>query len=149
MRKHVAQKAGLAGLEFKPWGVPEDQFTAHYKFPGTSAGYIDGDGTSQAGPGQATLSAKELALVCSALEYGKLLSPAMKKAMKDNQLGIFNSGGFFTHNGGAADAQGRGVGSRLVICPGDVQVAIVVNSSTNTLPESFGIIKDAYDAAKQ
>lgn len=149
MRTFVAQKAGLPGLEMKPWGVPESQFPANYKFPGTSAGYIDGDGTWQSGPGQATLSAKELAQVCSALEYGKLLSPAMKKTMKDNQLGIFNSGGFYTHNGGASDGQGRGVGSRLVICPGDVQVAIIVNSSSNTLPESFSIVKSAYDAAKQ
>jgi hypothetical protein len=133
----------------KPWGMAENQFTAYYKFPGDSAGHIDGDGTLGAGAGHMTMSAKELARICSALEHGKLLSPAMYKAQRDNQLGMFKDGGFFTHNGGQNFSGGRGLVTRFAICPGDVQVAIVVNSKGNTCDSLLDIIKSAYAAAQQ
>ena len=99
------------------------------------------------GAGGLFISAVEMAQVMAALENGKLLSDKTRLMMKQHDLGIFqvDNTAYYTHNGGFSDGKGRGSSTRLVLCPNNIQVAIVINSSNNDTDSTFTIVKNAID----
>ncbi|HEX8369963.1 MAG TPA: hypothetical protein VF604_15560 [Pyrinomonadaceae bacterium] len=67
--------------------------------------------------------------------------------MKQHDLGIFqvDNTAYYTHNGGFSDDKGRGSSTRLVLCPNNIQVAIIINSANTDTDNTFSIVKNAID----
>jgi CubicO group peptidase (beta-lactamase class C family) len=151
VRDLVFKPAGInKPVDFKPWDesgkLTKVPLIYNYK-DSSVAGLIANDHTLDCGAGGLFINAIELAQVMSALENNKILSLKTRLMMKQHDLGIFRVGGsaYWTHSGGFSDSKGRGTSTRLVLCPNNVQVAIVINSSGNDLGSTFQIVKDAFE----
>jgi CubicO group peptidase (beta-lactamase class C family) len=153
VRDNVFKAAGInKQVSFKPWDESGDLTKVPLLYNEDSSnleGMMAGDHTLDGGAGGLFISALEMAQVMAALENGKLLSDKTRMMMKQHDLGIFqvDSSAYYTHNGGFSDAQGRGSSTRLVLCPNNIQVAIVINSANNDTDNTFQIVKDAIENA--
>jgi len=151
IRDYVFKPAGInKPIQFKPWHESGDlsKLALHYSYQdATVAGLEPHDHTLDAGAGGLYVNAIELAQVMAALENNKLLAVNTRQMMKQHNLGIFRVGNsaYWTHNGGFKDNKGRGIGSRLVLCPNNIQIAIVINSASNATGDTFDIVRDAVE----
>ena len=151
VRNLVFKPAGInKPIEFKPWDESGklNKVPLIYNYKDKSvAGLMANDHTLDCGAGGLFINAIELAQVMSALENNKILSLKTRLMMKQHDLGIFRVGdsAYWQKNGGFSDSKGRGTSTRLVLCPNNVQVAIVINSTGNNLSSTFQIVKDAYE----
>lgn len=151
VRDYVFKPAGISKpIDYKPWDesgkLSKVPLIYNYK-DSEVAGLMANDHTLDCGAGGLFINAVELAQVMSALENGKLLSTSTRLMMKQHDLGIFQVGNstYWTHSGGFSDSKGRGTSTRLVLCPNNIQVAIVINSSGNDVGDTFKIVKDAVE----
>jgi D-alanyl-D-alanine carboxypeptidase len=153
VRDNVFKAAAInKQVSFKPWDESGDLTKVPLLYNEDSsnlAGIMAGDHTLDGGAGGLFINAVEMAQVLAALENGVLLSDNTRMMMKQHDLGIFqvDNTAFYTHNGGFSDSQGRGSSTRLVLCPNNIQVAIVINSSNNDTDSTFSIVKNAIDNA--
>lgn len=151
VRDNVFKAAGInKQVSFKPWDESGDLTKVPLLYNQDSAnleGMMASDHTLDSGAGGLFISAVEMAQVMAALENGKLLSDKTRIMMKQHDLGIFqvDNTAYYTHNGGFSDTKGRGSSTRLVLCPNNIQVAIVINSSNNDTDNTFTIVKNAID----
>jgi CubicO group peptidase (beta-lactamase class C family) len=150
VQEHVFIPAGINKAQYKPW----DESGSLSKVPlvysfkdSTVEGFLVRDHTLDCGAGGLFISAVELAQVMAALENGKLLSLNTRMMMKQHDLGIFQVGNsaYWSHSGGFTDSNGRGTSTRLVLCPNNIQVAIVMNSSGNNIKDTFALVKNALE----
>lgn len=149
VRKYVFIPAGIPNADFKPWDESGDlkKIPFYYNFQATTVGLMSLDHTLTCGAGGLIVNAEELARVMSALENNKLLAPETLNMMKQHKLGLARSGDYYTHNGGFKDGAGRGTAARHVLCPNNIQVAVVINSANNAVGKLFPIIKNAVEAS--
>lgn len=151
VRDHVFKAAGInKQVSFKPW----DESGSLAKVPllynqddPDIEGLMANDHTLDGGAGGLFINALEMAQVMAALENGKLLSDKTRLMMKQHDLGIFqvDESAYYTHSGGFSDSKGRGSSTRLVLCPNNIQVAIVINSANNDTDNTFQIVKNAIE----
>jgi CubicO group peptidase (beta-lactamase class C family) len=151
VQDHVFKPAGInKPVQYKPWDESGSlsKVPLIYSYKDTTVeGFMVRDHTLDCGAGGLFISAVELAQVMAALENGKLLSLNTRMMMKQHDLGIFQvkQTAYWTHNGGFSDGKGRGTSTRLVLCPNNIQVAIVMNSSGNNVSDTFNLVKDALE----
>ncbi|MCA9130383.1 MAG: serine hydrolase [Planctomycetales bacterium] len=128
----------------------------YYNFLAQSiAGLANDDNTLTTGPRGFVMQAKETAQVMARLETGDNVSTNVRDWMKLLLMGFLDdedAGRVFyykTGGNGVVDYYGRGCSAVLVLCPGNIQVAIHTNSSSNYLGGASWIemVEDVYDAA--
>lgn len=156
VRDHVFKPAGVSQLiQFQPWDESNnlDNLALLYNYKATNvAGMlpsIDPPEKAGFGPGGLFINAVELAQIMSALENDKLFALKTRLMMKQHELGIFRykETAYWSHNGGFGDSKGRGCSTRLVLCPNNIQVVILINSGGNDCANTFNIVKDAVDSS--
>ena len=128
----------------------------YYNFLDQSiAGLANDDNLLTTGPRGLVMRASETAKIMARLETGDNVSTNVRDWMKlllmgfladqdDDRVFYYKTGG-----NGVVDAYGRGCSTVLVLCPGNIQVAIHTNSSSNYLGGVSWIemVEAVYDAA--
>lgn len=156
VRDNVFKPAGVSQLiQFQPWDESNNldnlALLYNYKEPDLAGMLPSIKPPEKAGfgPGGLCINAVELAQIVSALENDKLLALKTRLMMKQHELGIFRykETAYYSHNGGFDDGKGRGCNTRLVACPNNIQVVILINSAGNACANTFDIVKDAVDAS--
>jgi Beta-lactamase len=151
MRSDVTIPAGLSDkISLDTWdATPQNPGTLSYDFANPKDGLANQDSTLVCGAGGWWMNAKELAAVVSALDRGKLLSPALTATQRDKRLGMFGVAGrlgtYYWHNGSGGGAKTSK--ANFMMFPSGVQVAVVVNSGSNTFGDQKKLITKAFDDA--
>lgn len=152
VRQHVFVPAGIGSKvflkDYHPSGSNYD-YARYYNFSNPkSAGVASEDRSLRPGRGGWKMTAQDLGQVAAALEAGYLTTPGQLQAMKEDKLGLFSGdtelGRYYGHNGKshAGSAAGRG---QICMFPGNVQVALLINSDGNTFSGSTGDnLRDAW-----
>ncbi len=152
VRQHVFSPAGVGTKvylnDYHPSG-DDYKFARYYDYSKKSnAGVAAEDRSLRPGRGGWKMTAKDLAQVAAALEAGYLVSPGQLQSMKDGKLGLFSKdtvlGRYYGHNGKSHAGSAAGLG-QICMFPGNVQVALLINSAGNSFEDSTGDnIRDAW-----
>lgn len=112
-----------------------------YSFPSplNETGYSQRDLTDVGGAFGWKLNAVELSRFLEGLRTNEIISAQTRQLMLDQQLGIFRGtndwGNFYGHNG-AAGSGSRGFRSKIEMLPGNIDVALLINSNPSGLPDA-------------
>ena len=153
VRKHVFQPAGIGNrITLKDWhpSGSDYKFARYYKFATAgSGGEAAPNRSRQPGRGGWKMNAVQVAQVASALNAGRILTPSQFTAMKNGKLGISRRnveyGAAYGHSGSNPGTKGSSTG--YLILPGNVQVALLLNSKSNECGRPVDIIANAFNEA--
>lgn len=131
--------------------APADKAVRYYYLPSLDVAGVPGnDRRRYPGRGGWKMTAAEITAIVSAWNANHLLSAKMTADMKKFNLGVFSGsskqGTHYKHNGKSHNTNRSGK-SQFMAFPGNIQVALLLNSNGNTFGNKTTLLTNAFERA--